>query len=214
MLPQAQITEAKLFAQAAKEIQARLVATRALELCRNKALNLTSRPGESQEDFAGRCDEAGQAKADAEAAKIRDRLEAKQERLQKALELAQRRVEELDTQTKSCQAGTLITGAGAVLGALFGGKRNARSIANAVGSVASKQGQAATTSQRRETAQTKVQQTTDDLREFEQEIVDEVTEIDEKWRTVAEAVETVSIRLEATDVRVAETRLVWVPVDR
>ena len=47
-----------------------------------------------------------------------------------------------------------------------------------------------------------------------QEIVDEVTEIDDKWRAAAEAVEAVSIRLEATDVRVTETRLVWVPLDR
>ena len=29
----------------------------------------------------------------------------------------------------------------------------------------------------------------------------------------AESIETVSIRLEATDVRVTEVRLVWVPVD-
>jgi hypothetical protein len=214
VLPQAPIAEAKLYAQAAKEIQARLVANRALELYRNKELKLTSRPGESEEDFVRRCDEAGQAKADAEAAKIRDRLVAKQERLQKALELAQHRVEELDTQTKSRQAGTLITGAGAVLGALFGGRRSARSIASAVGSVASKQGQAATSSQRRQTAQAKVQQTTDDLQALEQEILDEVTEIDEKWRSIAETVEAVSIRLEATDVRVTETRLVWVPVAR
>ena len=211
VLPQAAIAEAKLFAGAAKEIEARLVANRALELYRNRELKLTSRPGESQEDFVKRCDEAGQAKADVEAAKIKDRLEAKQERLQNALELAQRRVAELDTQTKSRQAGTLITGAGAVLGALFGGRRSARSIASAVGSVASKQGQAATSSQRRETAQAKVQQTTDDLQQLEQEILDEVTAIDEKWRALAETVEAVSIRLEATDVRVTETRLVWVP---
>jgi len=214
VLPQAPIAEAKLYAQAAKEIQARLVANRALELYRNKELKLTSRPAESEEDFVRRCDEAGQAKADAEAAKIRDRLMAKQERLQNALELAQHRVEELDTQTKSRQAGTLITGAGAVLGALFGGRRSARSIASAVGSVASKQGQAATSSQRRQTAQAKVQQTTDDLQALEQEILDEVTQIDEKWRSIAETVEAVSIRLEATDVRVTETRLVWVPVAR
>jgi len=83
-----------------------------------------------------------------------------------------------------------------------------------VGSVASKQGQAATSSQRRQTAQAKVQQTTDDLQALEQEILDEVTQIDEKWRSIAETVEAVSIRLEATDVRVTETRLVWVPVAR
>ncbi len=129
VLPQVPLAEAKVFAQTAKDIRARLVANRALELYRNKALKLTSRPGESQEDFARRCDEAGQAKADAEAARIRDRLEAKQDRLQNALELARRRVEELDTQTKSRQAGTLISGAGAVLGALLGGRRSVRSIA-------------------------------------------------------------------------------------
>jgi hypothetical protein len=213
VLPQAPIAESKLFTAAAKDIQARLVANRALELYRNRELKLFSRPGESQEGFLERCDETSQGKADAEAARIRDRLEAKEERLQKALELAQRRVEELDTQTRSRQAGTLISGAGAVLGALFGGKRSARSISNAVGSVASKGGQAMSSSQRRGTAQAKVEQTADELQQVEQEILDEVAEIDEKWRAVAESVEAVAIRLEATDVRVTETRLVWVPTD-
>ncbi len=59
-----------------------------------------------------------------------------------------------------------------------------------------------------------MQQTADDLEEIEQEIVDEVTEIDARWRATAETVEAVSIRLEATDVRVTEARLVWVPLDR
>ena len=82
-----------------------------------------------------------------------------------------------------------------------------------VGSVASKRGQTATSSERRETAQAKVQQTTDNRTQLEQEILDEVSAIDEKWRAVAESVETVSIRIEATDVRVTDVRLVWVPVD-
>ena len=58
-----------------------------------------------------------------------------------------------------------------------------------------------------------MQQTTDDLAQLEQEILDEVTAIDDKWKTVGETIETVSIRLEATDVRVSEVRLVWVPLD-
>lgn len=146
-------------------------------------------------------------------AKLTKRLEAKKDRLANALVLAQRRVEELDTQTKSRQANELITGAGAVLGALFGGRRSARSITSAVGSVASKHGQSATSSQRRNTAEAKAQQTTDDLAQLEQEIPDEVTALDDKWKMVAETVDTVAIRLEATDVRVTDMRLVWVPVD-
>jgi len=213
VLPGAPIGEAKFFTDAAKDVQARLVDNRPLELFRNKGLKLTSRPGETQDAFTQRCDEAGQEKADAETVKLKDRLETKKDRLENALELSKRRVEEIDTQEKSRQANTMIAGAGAVLGALFGGKRNARSIANAVGSVASKAGQTATTSERKQTAEAKVQQTTDDLADIEQEIIDEVTQIDEKWKTVAESIDTVAIRLEATDVRVTDVRLVWVPVD-
>jgi hypothetical protein len=52
----------------------------------------------------------------------------------------------------------------------------------------------------------------EDLEELEQEILDEVAEIDERWREHAAAVDTVAIRLESTDVRVTELKLVWVPV--
>ena len=57
-----------------------------------------------------------------------------------------------------------------------------------------------------------MQQTTDDLARLEQEILDEVTAIDDKWKTAGETIDTVAIRLEATDVRVTDVRLVWVPV--
>ncbi len=214
VLPEAPVGEAMFFRQAARDVQARLVANRALEILRNRALKLTSRPGEPEEAFLARCGEAGQVRADEETVKLTKRLEARKDRLENALALSRRRVEELDTQTTSRQANEMITGAGAVLGALFGGKRSARSITNAVGSVASKHGQSATSSARRDTAQAKVQQTTDDLADLEQEIIGEVTAIDEKWRAVAEEVEPVAIRLEATDVRVTDVRLVWVPFGR
>jgi hypothetical protein len=49
------------------------------------------------------------------------------------------------------------------------------------------------------------------LEQLEQELLDEVAEIDTTWRENAEAVEAAPIRLEATDVRVAQLALVWVP---
>ena len=42
-------------------------------------------------------------------------------------------------------------------------------------------------------------------------VLDAVAEIDGKWVDVAAEVDTLSIRLEATDVRVTALRLVWVP---
>ena len=213
VLPQAPLGEARFFSSTAKEIQRHLVDRRPLELQRNRALKLVSRPGESEEEFAARCDAAAQEKADAEAAKIRDRLEAKRERLDKALEQARRRVEELEVDARSRGTSELIAGAGDILGALFGGRRSTRSITSAIGGAASRRGMTARVSERKESAAEKVAGLEDDLTVLEQEILDEVTEIDERWRAAADEVDTLSIRLEATDVRVLETRVVWVPSD-
>ena len=213
VLPQVPVAEARFFTATASEIRKHLVDRRPLELQRNRALKLVARPGESPEDFAARCDAAAQERADAEAAKIRDRLEAKQERLAKALAAAERRVEELDTDTRSRQATELIAGAGAVLGALLGGRRSTRSITSAIGGAASRRGVTARTSERRSSAEQKAEGLRDDLAELEQEILDEVAEIDERWQATADEIDTIAIRLEATDVRVLETRLVWVPSD-
>jgi hypothetical protein len=213
VLPQAPLAESRFAGETAKAIRDRLVDRRSLELQRNRALKLVSRPGESAEDFAARCDAAAQERADADAAKIKDRLEARRDRLENALAQAQRRVEELDTDTRSRHATELIAGAGAVLGALLGGRRSARSITGAIGSAASRRGMSARAAERRTSAQAKAEATRDDLAELEQEILDEVTEIDERWKATAGEIDTLSIRLEATDVRVLETRLVWVPSD-
>jgi hypothetical protein len=213
VLPQVPVAEGAFFTQAGKDIQRHLVNRRALELQRNRSLRLVSRPGESAEDFARRCDAAAQERADEEAAKIRDRLESKRDRLDKALAQAQRRVEELDTDTRTRQTTELIAGAGAVLGALLGGRRSARSMASAIGGAASRRGMTTRTTERRESAGERVAATKDDLAELEQEILDEVAEIDERWKAAAAEVDTLTIRLEATDVRVLETRLVWVPSD-
>ena len=213
VLPGAPVGEDGFFRATAKEIRERLVERRPLELQRNRQLKVVSRPGESAEDFAVRCDAVAQERADAESAKIRDRLEAKRDRLDRALAQAERRVEELQTDTRSRQATELLAGAGAVLGALFGGRRSTRSMAGALSSAASRRGMSVRTAERKETAEAKVESTKDDLAELEQEIADEVAEIDERWRAVADEVDTLSIRLEATDVRVVEIRLVWVPTD-
>jgi hypothetical protein len=211
VLTEAPLDKSSFFIGAAKEIRQRLVQNRALELHRCKPLKLTSRPGESEEEFAARCDEAAQAKADEEAAKLKDRLEAKRARLESAIELAKRRVEELEEGQRSYQTNELIAGAGAVLGALFGGRRNTRSIARAAGTLSSRHGMSSRAAERKETAEHRAQDAADDLERLEQELLDDIAEIDEMWKAKAAEIETVAIRLEATDVQVVETRLVWVP---
>jgi hypothetical protein len=211
VLPAAPIQEPSFFRDTGRAITRRMVARQALSLQRNAKLKLTSRPGEAPEAFARRCDEAAQAAADAEAAKIRDRLEARRDRLEAALAQAQRRVEELSLDERTRQAGELAAGAGAILGALLGGRRRTRSIAGALGGAASRRGASARAAERRRTAEAKVAQVHDDLLELEQEILDELREIDARWRAAATATDTLAIRPEAADVGIERLALVWVP---
>ena len=211
VLPAAPIDKPAFFREAERDIARRLVDRQALTLARNTKLKLTSRPGETPEQFRLRCDETAQAAADAEASKIRDRLEAKQDRLRAAMEQAQRRVEELTIDERSRQTDELVAGAGAILGALFGGRRSTRSMARAASSAVSRHGSSSRTGSRRESAEAKVAQVQDDLHEVEQQILDEVQEIDAKWDAVAAEIDEVAIRPKAAGVHVDRLMLVWVP---
>jgi hypothetical protein len=65
--------------------------------------------------------------------------------------------------------------------------------------------------ERKRTAEERVEEREEELELLEQELLEEVGEIDERWQAKADGIETIAIRLEATDVRVVETTLVWVP---
>jgi hypothetical protein len=205
VLPAVALTERSFFRDAERAIARRIASRETLEVHRNVKLKLVSRPGESLEAFAARCDEAAQVAADAETAKLRGRLEARQDRLERALAQAQRRLEDLTLEERQRETAELAEGAGALLGALLGGRRRTRSMAGAL----SRRSRSA---ERRRTAEAKVEDAYADLREIEQQIAHEVQAIDTKWRTIADAIDTVSIRPEAADVQVERLTLVWAPL--
>ncbi|HEX6025918.1 MAG TPA: hypothetical protein VFZ00_28255, partial [Solirubrobacter sp.] len=202
VLPAVPVGERSFFRDAERDIARRVTQRQALELHRNAKLKLVSRPGETPEAFAARCDAAAQAAADAETAKLRDRLEARRDRLEAALAQAQRRVEALTLEQRQREAAELAEGAGALLGALLGGRRRTRSIAGALN-------RRARGADRVRTAQAKVEDAYADLHEIERQIADEVQQIDAKWRAIADVIDTVTIRPEAADVHVERLMLVW-----
>jgi ElaB/YqjD/DUF883 family membrane-anchored ribosome-binding protein len=201
-LPEAPIGERAFFRDAEKAIKRAVVTDRPLELRRNAELKLVSRPDESAEAFAARCDEAAQAAADAETAKVRDKLETRRDRLGRALETARRRVEDLTLEERAQQTEQLAAGAGMLLGALLGGRRRTRSMASAL----SRSTRAAA---KRRTAEARVADATDDLLEIEREIEAEVLEIDARWRAIGDQIEPVAVRAEAADVSVERLALIW-----
>jgi ElaB/YqjD/DUF883 family membrane-anchored ribosome-binding protein len=208
-LTSAPLGEASFFTKTAKEIERRLVDGRPLEILRNPALKLYSRPGETREQFAARCAEAAQAKADEEVAKIRDRLEARRDRLEDALMTAQRQAAEAAAEVEARQQQQVAAGAGALLGALLGGRSRSKALSQMLGGSGGATG--ARAQARARAAQAKAQDKAGDLAALEQELAAEIAEISAKWDAKAAEIEAVPIRLESSDVRVTETALVWIP---
>lgn len=98
----------------------------------------------------------------------------------------------------------LAAGAGALLGALMGGRRGTRSMATALG-------RSSRAAAKRRTAEAKLADATDDLLEVEREIEAAVLEIDAKWRAIGDQIEPVAVRAEASDVVVERLALAWAP---
>ena len=80
---------------------------------RTPSSKLWSRPGESPEAFARRCVEAADTRADAETAKLTDKLGIKRDRLESALRTAQERMSQAQAEASSRKQRELVTGAGA-----------------------------------------------------------------------------------------------------
>jgi hypothetical protein len=178
---------------------------------RNTQLKLSSRPGETPEAFAQRCQEAAAAGADAATNAIRQKLETRMSSIKTMIADAQQKADQLQGQANISRSGELISGAGSVLGAIFGGRRSASSITGALSRAASGRARTQRTADRMEQALSRVDSKQSDLQELESELAASVTEITEEWNAKAAAVESVDVPLEKTDVSLLATRLVWVP---
>ena len=211
-LPDVPIDDPVWFRTVAKLLTDHLVATHALPLRRNEALKLWARVGEGEEAFAIRCDAAAQLKADEEAAKLLATLTAKIAKLNDAIELAERRVEEKRSDAKSSRTHEVIAGAGDLLGALLGGRKNVRSITRSVGSAVSRAGRSSSKSERLETAESAVAAKNEQLRDLEAQLHDDLFAIDAKWDEVGRQITEYPISLERTDVSVRQLSVLWLPV--
>jgi len=207
VLPAAPIDRAAYWKSAEAGLKQHLARQQQIEVFRNLKLKLFSRPGESQEEFATRCDQAAQAKADEEAAKLKDRLTERLDRMQTQLAQADRRRQELEVDTSTRKRDSILSGAGDVLGMLLGGRRSVRGMARVLtrGSITTR------TKQRLETAEAKVQDRVDDIAELEASLAEEIAEINDRWQAAADEIDSVTVRVEKTDITVDEVALVWVP---
>ena len=185
-----------------------LVSNRRIEVFKCPPLKLYSRVGESEESFVARCREAADNAADVKIAKLRTQYARRIDRLQSQISTADARVRELEVDASSRTQSEIMTGIGDLLGAVLSGKFGSSSI----GKAASRRTASRKAKARLETAQLKLDAKQQDLAELEEELEDALVAIADQHDAMVDDRETLDIGLEKTDIRVAEARLVWVPV--
>lgn len=199
--------------KAQTDLRAKLYADQSLTLQRNPELKLWSRPGETETDFATRCEKVADEGADAAAAKLREKLETKYDRVQAALAKAEDRVAEIEEQAKGRKTQNIVNIGTSILGGLFGGKKSARSLGSAARRMSSGRNQSNASEARLQTAQNRVGEKIEELEELENELQDAVIEIDDEWNEKATAIEATDIPLEKTDISIDDFLLIWMPVN-
>lgn len=216
-----QLTDAKLanktyWSSMEKAIRDQLVRTSTVDIGMNKTLKLYGRPGESADDFEARCLKFADEKADAEIAKLRDKYESKAKRLRDQVEGLEDKIELLEEQSKSKRNSELLSTAGSVLGGLLGGRKSKGGMLGGLfgkaGTAARRRGTTNAAGERVDAAENKLERLIADIEDLEAELADDLVEIDERWMETAKEITQLSVGLEASDVKVAQISLTWLPI--
>ncbi len=190
------------------DIKSYLVTNRRIEIWKCAGLKLYSRVGEGQEAFLARCQDAADQAADLKVSGLRTRYAKRIDRLQDQISSADARVRELQVDASSRTQSEVMSGLGDLLGAFLKGRMGSTTLSKAAARrAASKKAKI-----RLVTAEDKLDAKQQDLVELEQELEDALISIQEEHDAMAAEVETFEIGLEKMDIRVAEVKLVWVPV--
>lgn len=190
------------------DLRNHLVAQRRVEVFKCPPLKLYSRVGESEADFGGRCEAAAAVAADAKIARLRTTFGKRIDRLQDQISSADARVRELESDASSRTQSEVLSGLGDLVGGFLSGRLGSTTFSKA----ATRRAATQKAKVRLETAEEKLDQKQQDLLELEEALETALGDIQDEHVAMAEARETLEIGLEKTDVRVAELKLVWVPV--
>jgi hypothetical protein len=189
-------------------IKSYLAANRSVEIWKCTALKLYSRVGESQEAFQARCQTAADEAADLKVSKLRAQYAKRIDRVQDQISTADARVRELEVEASSRTRNEVMSGIGDLLGAFLKGRVGSTTFSKA----STRRAASKKANIRLGTAEQKLDAKQQDLVELESELEDALISIQQEHDAMAASMETLEIGLEKTDIRVAEAKLVWVPV--
>jgi hypothetical protein len=177
---------------------------------RHRVTKLESRAGETREAFAARVSTATDDAADAEIAKLEEKVEREAKRLDERREKLSREEARHAAAAQQQTVKEVVSAGEALFGLFFGRKRVGTAVTGAV-------------SRRQQTARAEARaaEAGDEADRLEREIFDlqqraeaDVAAVRARWAKEALAVEESPVRLRASDVRVDAFELVWVPRNR
>jgi len=190
------------------DVKSYLVANQKIKIWKCPTLKLYSRVGESEEDFAARCRVAAEQFADEAMSKLKDQYARRIDTLQDQISAADTRVKELEADASARTQSEVMSGLGDLLGAFLKGRLGSTTLSKA----ASRRAASKKVQVRLKAQEQKLTDKQQDLVDLEQDLEDALINIQEEHDALAANTETLEIGLEKTDIRVAEAKLVWVPV--
>jgi hypothetical protein len=202
-LPVSEVARKAWWTTLQRSLADHLVRTRTVEILANPDLRLYSRVGEAPEQFAARCDQAADAKADAAIAALRRKYEARLRGLETRANTAASAAARAEARHEAEHGtGAQVT---TILGGIFGGSRSRKSILTEARRTSA-------SAARVDAAQEKASVAEQAIADVEAELTAEVADLDAHWSALAANVQPLAIPLERTDVTVADLRLVWLPI--
>jgi len=177
-----------------------------LKLMANSALKLVSQPGTTEASFREQLSEAARKARDEEVDSLKDKYEAKIDRVRDRLQKEERELAEDQSMLSSRKMEELATHAENILG-LFGGSRSSRRVSSSL-------------TKRRMTTQAKanVEESVEVIEDLQKELVEmeaelkaEIDEIQQRWADVASQVEETVITPYKKDIRIELFGVAWVP---
>jgi hypothetical protein len=213
VLPEADLDSKTFFTKAKSELQDHLYRTMSVTALKNPELKLFSRAGESQSDFEARCRQVADELADQEADKLRKTMADKIDRIKDAIEKAEDKVREVESDKKKRGIDAVVSAAGGLLGSFLGGRKNTKGVLGTVTRTIGKERMRGQAGERLETAKNRLEGQHDELADLEQELTDKLAAIQDEYDAKAAKIESMSIELEKTDIAVDEIAVVWIPTE-
>jgi hypothetical protein len=207
----AALEEAKNYLDWTRDFREWLYRSQSLRLLKSPSLDILSIPGESEQDFRLRLQQAGRERRDQLLERVRQRYAARIASLQERIRRASQTTEREKEQAKQQKVQTAISVGVTVLDALLGRKVFGRSTLGRATTAARSAGRILKEGQDVQRAEENVQALQQQLAELQAQVEQETEALKAAVDPLSEELESLEIRPRKTDVSVRVFSLGWVP---